>query len=270
MRWDAPDHYGVACKRADCRTRKSAYNLRRQAGTALADLIERARAPLARGLVLERGLPPARTRSRRSSRERGHVGAVAVPRPRYVGARIGIHDPSGRRVGTVSHLSNTEHLFVCGPDRRRSTARCCRFRARSFVMMEPAGIRPPAELRRDDMPQYMLLIYDEEAQRANATEADMARVMQEYFAFTDDLTQRGAMKDGAPLDPISTARTVRVRDGQALVVDGPFAETKEQLGGFYMVECDTIDQAVEAAKMCPGAKYGSVEVRPVMQIAARV
>jgi hypothetical protein len=137
-------------------------------------------------------------------------------------------------------------------------------------MMVPAGIRPPAEHRRDDMPQFMLLIYDDEAQRANASEADMASLMQDYFAFTNDLTQRGAMKDGAPLDPISTARTVRVRDGQALVVDGPFAETKEQLGGFYMIECDTIEQAVEAAKMCPGAKYGSVEVRPIMEVPARV
>jgi len=116
----------------------------------------------------------------------------------------------------------------------------------------------------------MLLIYDEEAQRANSSEADMAQLMQDYYAYTDSLTQRGAMKDGAALDPISTARTVRVRDGQALVVDGPFAETKEQLGGFYLVECETIDQAIEAAKMCPGAKYGSVEVRPVMQIPARV
>ncbi len=120
------------------------------------------------------------------------------------------------------------------------------------------------------MPQYMLLIYDDEAQRATATEQDMAGLMQEYVAYTDSLTQRGAMKEGAALDPISTARTVRVRDGQALVVDGPFAETKEQLGGFYMIECDTIDQAIEAAKMCPGAKYGSVEVRPVMQVPSRV
>ena len=119
------------------------------------------------------------------------------------------------------------------------------------------------------MPQYMLLIYDDEAQRGT-TEQDMAGVMQEYFAFSDSLTQRGAMKDAAPLDPISTARTVRVRDGQALVVDGPFAETKEQLGGYYLIECDTIEQAVEAAKMCPGAKHGSVEVRPVMQVPARV
>ena len=75
--------------------------------------------------------------------------------------------------------------------------------------------------------------------------------MQEYYDFTDDLTQRGAMKDGAPLDPISTARTVRVRDGQALVVDGPFAETKEQLGGFYVVECDTIDQADRGGQDVP-------------------
>jgi hypothetical protein len=120
------------------------------------------------------------------------------------------------------------------------------------------------------MPPYMLLIYDEEAQRANTSEEDMARLMQEYYAFSDSLTQRGAMKDAAPLDPIATARTVRVRDGQALVVDGPFAETKEQLGGYYVIECDTIEQAIEAAKMCPGAKYGSVEVRPVMQVPARV
>ena len=77
------------------------------------------------------------------------------------------------------------------------------------------------------------------------------------------------MKDGAALDPISTARTVRVRDGQALVVDGPFAETKEQLGGFPGRGRD--DRPGDRGRqMCPGAKYGSVEVRPVMQIPARV
>ena len=118
VRWDAPDHYGIACKRADCRTRKSAYNLRRQAGTALADLIERIKA---RWLVVsfsDEGFHrPDEIEALLAGR--GHVGAVAVSRPRYVGARIGIHDPAGRRVGTVSHLSNTEHLFVCGPDRRR-------------------------------------------------------------------------------------------------------------------------------------------------------
>jgi len=133
-------------------------------------------------------------------------------------------------------------------------------------MMEPAGIRPPAELRRDDMPQYMLLIYDEEAQRANSSEADMAQLMQDYYAYTDSLTQRGALKDGAPLDPISTARTVRVRDGQALVVDGPFAETKEQLGGDYVLEGENIDEAIAYAAKIPTAENGSIEVRPVWEM----
>ena len=114
------------------------------------------------------------------------------------------------------------------------------------------------------MPQYMLLIYDDEAQRAT-TEQDMAGVMQEYFAYTDSLTQRGAMKEGAALDPISTARTVRVRDGQALVVDGPFAETKEQLGGFYMIEAPDLDAALKWAAKIPSSKTGSIEVRPVFK-----
>ena len=120
------------------------------------------------------------------------------------------------------------------------------------------------------MPQYTLLIYESEASRATLGEEEMNRVMQEYFAYTEDLQQRGAMKDGAPLQPVATAKTVRIKDGDALVVDGPFAETKEQLGGYYVIECDTFEQAVEAAKMCPGAKYGSIEVRPVMQMPARV
>ena len=142
VRWDAPDHYGVACKRTDCRTRKSAYNLRRQAGAALADLIERAGA---RWLVVsfsDEGFHrPGEIEALLA--ERGHVGAVAVPRPRYVGARIGIHDPSGRRVGTVSHLSNTEHLFVCGPDRRRID-RALLSISRALVRHDGAGGNSPA------------------------------------------------------------------------------------------------------------------------------
>ena len=184
VRWDAPDHYGVACKRADCRTRKSAYNLRRQAGTALADLIERI---AARWLVvsfsdegfhrpdeIEALLAGAATSARSPCRGRATSapGSASTTRPDGASAR--------------SRTSRTPSTSSCAaPTGAASTAPCCRFRVRSFVMMEPAGIRPPAELRRDDMPQYMLLIYDEEAQRANATEEDMARVMQEYFAFTD-------------------------------------------------------------------------------------
>jgi hypothetical protein len=114
----------------------------------------------------------------------------------------------------------------------------------------------------------MLLIYDDEAQRAT-TEQDMAGVMQEYFAYTDSLTQRGAMKEGAALDPISTARTVRVRDGQALVVDGPFAETKELVAGFWIWQVKSIEEAVEWVRRCPDPMPGEeseLEIRPLFEM----
>jgi adenine-specific DNA-methyltransferase len=117
VRGDAPDHYGIACKRADCRTRKSAYNSRRGAWTALADLLGRLRTPWIVVSVSDEGFhDPADIE--RLLGERGHVGALHVDFKRYVGAQIGIHNPAGERVGTVSHLRNTEWLFVCGPDRR--------------------------------------------------------------------------------------------------------------------------------------------------------
>jgi len=142
VRWDAPEHYGVACKRVDCRTRKSPYNLRRQALTALTDLIERARAPWLLVSFSNEGFHrPDEIEARLA--QRGHVGAVAVPRPRYVGARIGIHDPSGRRVGAVSHLSNTEHLFVCGPDRHRLDHALLSI-SRALVRHDGAGGNSPA------------------------------------------------------------------------------------------------------------------------------
>jgi adenine-specific DNA-methyltransferase len=142
VRWDAPDHYGIACKRADCRTRKSAYNLRRQAGTALADLIERTRARWLLVSFSDEGFHrPDEIEALLAGR--GHVGAVAVSRPRYVGARIGIHNPAGRRVGTVSHLSNTEHLFVCGPD-RRCVDRALVSISRALVRHDGAGGNSPA------------------------------------------------------------------------------------------------------------------------------
>jgi adenine-specific DNA-methyltransferase len=142
VRWDAPDHYGVACKRVDCRSRKSAYNRRAPALTALADLIERTAAPWLVVSFSDEGFHrPAEVEE--LLRRRGHVGAVAVPRPRYVGARIGIHDPAGRRVGTVSHLENTEHLFVCGPDRRKID-RALASISRALVGHPGAGADPPA------------------------------------------------------------------------------------------------------------------------------
>jgi adenine-specific DNA-methyltransferase len=142
VRWDAPAHYGVACKRVDCRTRKSAYNRRSLALPALAELIERLATPWVVVSFSDEGFHrPEEIET--LLRERGHVGAVAVPRPRYVGARIGIHDPAGRRVGTVSHLRNTEHLFVCGPDRGRLD-RALLSISRALVRHDGAGGNSPA------------------------------------------------------------------------------------------------------------------------------
>jgi adenine-specific DNA-methyltransferase len=116
VRGDEPDHYGVACKRADCRTRKSAYNSRRDAGAALDDLLGRLSTPWVIVSLSDEGFhDPAAVEER--LRGRGHVGVLHVDFKRYVGAQIGIHNPAGERVGRVSHLRNTEWILVCGPDR---------------------------------------------------------------------------------------------------------------------------------------------------------
>jgi len=115
IRWDAPDHYGVACKRVDCRTTKSPFNRRRDAGPALAGLVERLAAPWLLLSCSDEGFHALDDLVALLA-ERGHVRTVAIPFKRYVGAQIGIFDPAGRRVGEVSHLRNTELLFVAGPD----------------------------------------------------------------------------------------------------------------------------------------------------------
>ncbi len=110
--------------------------------------------------------------------------------------------------------------------------------------------------------QYALLIYTEEPTEAPSPEA-MAAEMEAYNAFGQHVTDRGAMKGGEALAPTATATTVRVRDGRTISTDGPFAETKEVLGGFYLVEAADLDEAIGYAAMIPGAKRGSIEVRPV-------
>ena len=111
--------------------------------------------------------------------------------------------------------------------------------------------------------QYMLLIYDNEAEmvanRKGATDVMMA----EYREFTDSILKSGNMKAGDALQPTSTATCVRIRNGKTLTTDGPFAETKEQLGGYYLIEARDQDEAVRIAGRIPGARFGSVEVRPV-------
>ena len=118
VRNDAPSHYGVACKRDDVPARRSAYNSRRTAWTALAGLIERLPTPWIVVSFSNEGFHDLADVQALLA-EHGHVGLVAVDSRRYVGATIGIHNPAGERVGRVSHLRNTEVVFVCGPDRDR-------------------------------------------------------------------------------------------------------------------------------------------------------
>lgn len=113
--------------------------------------------------------------------------------------------------------------------------------------------------------RYMLLIYSNEAMDAGATPADKAKMFEEYNVFTKELTSRGAMKSGEALQPTGSATTVRVRNGKTAHTDGPFAETKEQLGGYYVVDVKNLDDAIKAAAMIPGAKSGSIEIRPIME-----
>jgi hypothetical protein len=111
--------------------------------------------------------------------------------------------------------------------------------------------------------EYLLLIYGEEKGWTKLSKAESDAVHGEYMAFGKDHSQ--VIKGGNALQPVSTAATVRVRDGKRLATDGPFAETKEQLGGYYLVEAKDRDEAVAIAAKIPGARMGSVEVRPIMK-----
>ena len=112
--------------------------------------------------------------------------------------------------------------------------------------------------------KYALLIYADEKAWASVPPDEQHAIHEEYDKFANELVERGVMRGGDELADSPAATTVRVRDGQQLVTDGPFAETKEQLGGYYVIEADGLDRALEAAKRCPGAKGGTIEVRPVM------
>jgi hypothetical protein len=112
--------------------------------------------------------------------------------------------------------------------------------------------------------QYLLLIYGDQDGWKSRSEEENGQLMQDYYRFTQELEQSGAMVAGNALQPTETATTVRVRNDETLTTDGPFAETKEQLGGYYLVDVGSIDEALEWAAKIPGAWHGSVEVRPVM------
>ncbi len=114
--------------------------------------------------------------------------------------------------------------------------------------------------------QYILLIYGSEAEAKGASRDDQLKMFGEYKVFTEELKGSGKMLGGDALESVSTATTVRVKGGKTLRTDGPFAETREQLGGFYAIEAKDLDEAVMIAAKVPGAKYGCIEVRPVMKV----
>lgn len=115
--------------------------------------------------------------------------------------------------------------------------------------------------------QYVLLIYGAESTEA-VPDDQMSDELDRYDVFTQHLRERGAMVAGEALQPTATATTVRVADGRTITTDGPFAETKESLGGFYLVEAADLDEAIAYAAMIPGATHGSIEVRPIWDFAA--
>src|SRR5205814_7191583 len=111
--------------------------------------------------------------------------------------------------------------------------------------------------------RYLLLIYEDESVYTRMSEQEMGAEMEAWNAFTDLVRPKGV---GEALQPTSTATTVRIRDGKTLTTDGPFAETKEQLGGYYLLDCKDLDEAIELAAKIPGARHGSIEIRPVMEV----
>jgi hypothetical protein len=111
--------------------------------------------------------------------------------------------------------------------------------------------------------QYAALIYENEAEAAQPGTPEADEIFQRYMSFTQDISAEGVNKGGEALYPATSATTVRIRNGELQVTDGPFAETKEQLGGFYLIEAEDLDQAVSIAARIPASETGSIELRPV-------
>jgi hypothetical protein len=116
--------------------------------------------------------------------------------------------------------------------------------------------------------EYMLLIYDNEQKWEKLPDEERNAIIREYFALTNEMRDHGIYITGAPLRPTMTASTVRIRDDEQLVTDGPFAETKEQLAGYFLIEAESDEEARAWAAKIPAARYGSIEVRPVLPVGA--
>ncbi|HEY8042557.1 MAG TPA: YciI family protein, partial [Polyangiaceae bacterium] len=114
--------------------------------------------------------------------------------------------------------------------------------------------------------QYMLLIYDEEKQLGKMSETERGKFHGDYMAFTEAIKKSGHMVAGDALQSVTAATTVRVRDGKSVTTHGPFAETREQLGGYYLIEAKDLDEATMIAAKIPSSRSGSIEVRPVRKM----
>jgi hypothetical protein len=113
--------------------------------------------------------------------------------------------------------------------------------------------------------RYLCLIYDEEKKLNDMAKPEADAFMGEYFGFTEGIKQSGHYIGGEALQPVQTATTVRVRNGKVSTTDGPFAETKEQLGGYYLINARDLNDAIQVASKIPSARIGTVEVRPIME-----
>ena len=116
--------------------------------------------------------------------------------------------------------------------------------------------------------KYLCLIYDEEAKMNSLSKAEMDALMADYFAFTEDIRKSGHYVAGEALQQVQTATSLRIRNGKLSTTDGPFAETKEQLGGFYLIEARDLNDAIQVASRIPSAGFGTIEVRPVVDFSA--
>jgi hypothetical protein len=120
----------------------------------------------------------------------------------------------------------------------------------------------------EDPMHYLCLIYEDEKEWQKLPPAESAKIMGEFKSYTDSIKKSGHYVGGNALQPTHTATTVRVRQGKVATTDGPFAETKEQLGGYYLLQARDLNEAIQLASRIPGARLGSIEVRPVMEISA--
>lgn len=116
--------------------------------------------------------------------------------------------------------------------------------------------------------RYLCLIYENEKAWETVPAAESEAIMNEYFQFTDDIRKKGKYIAGEALQPTASSTTVRVRNGKVSTTDGPFAETKEQLGGFYLIEATDLNDAIQVASRIPSARLGSIEIRPVVDFSA--